>query len=66
MDKTVAVKWMQGFAQRVEAEKDHLSELDGPIGDGDHGANLARGMAAAIEAINHKVQQKCSRRSLWP
>ena len=52
MDKTVAVKWMQGFDQKVEAEKDHLSELDGPIGDGDHGANLARGMAAAIEAIN--------------
>ncbi len=52
MDKTVAVKWMQDFDQKVEAEKDHLSELDGPIGDGDHGANLARGMAAAIEAIN--------------
>ena len=34
MDKTVAVKWMQCFDQRVEAEKDHLSELDGPIGDG--------------------------------
>ena len=47
MDKTVAVKWMQDFDQKVETEKDHLSELDGPIGDGDHGANLARGMAAA-------------------
>ena len=34
MDKTVAVKWMQGFDQKVEAEKDHLSELDTPIGDG--------------------------------
>ncbi len=51
MDKTVAEKWMQGFDQKVEAEKDHLSELDGPIGDGDHGANLARGMAAAIERL---------------
>ena len=55
MDKTVAEKWMQGFDQKVEAEKDHLSELDGPIGDGDHGANLARGRAAAIEAINQKI-----------
>ena len=52
MDKIVAVKWMQVFNQKVEAEKDQLSELDGPIGDGDHGANLARGMAAAVEAIN--------------
>ena len=61
MDKTVAVKWMQCFDQRVEAEKDHLSELDGPIGDGDHGANLARGMAAALRlltVLNHKVRQK--------
>ena len=48
MDKTVAVKWMQDFDQKVEEEKDHLSELDGPIGDGDHGANLARGMACLL------------------
>ncbi len=60
MDKTVAVKWMQGFNQKVEAEKDHLSELDGPIGDGDHGANLARGMAAAIEAIKSTEPQSAA------
>ena len=60
MDKTVAVKWMQCFDQKVEAEKDHLSELDGPIGDGDHGANLARGMAAAIEAINTTEPQSAA------
>ena len=60
MDKTVAVKWMQCFDQKVEAEKDHLSELDGPIGDGDHGANLARGMAAAIEAINSTEPQSAA------
>ena len=51
MDKTVAVKWMQCFDQRVEAEKDHLSELDGPIGDGDHGANLARAFQSAFAMI---------------
>ena len=50
----------QGFDQKVEAEKDHLSELDGPIGDGDHGANLARGMAAAIEAINTTEPQSAA------
>ena len=60
MDKTVAVKWMQCFDQKVEAEKDHLSELDGPIGDGDHGANLARGMAAAIEAIKSTEPQSAA------
>ena len=70
MDKTVAVKWMQDFDQKVEAEKDHLSELDGPIGDGDHGANLARGMAGQplrlLTLLNQKVQQKFLRRCQWP
>lgn len=60
MDKTVAVKWMTLFNQKVQEEKDYLSELDGPIGDGDHGANLARGMAATVEALNSTEPQSAS------
>lgn len=60
MDKTVAVKWMTLFNQKVQEEKDYLSELDGPIGDGDHGANLARGMAAALEALNSTEPQSAA------
>lgn len=60
MDKTVAVKWMTLFNQKVQEEKDYLSELDGPIGDGDHGANLARGMAAALEALNSTDPQSAA------
>lgn len=60
MDKTVAVKWMTLFNQKVQEEKDYLSELDGPIGDGDHGANLARGMAAAHEALNSTDPQSAA------
>lgn len=60
MDKTVAVKWMTLFNQKVQEEKDYLSELDGPIGDGDHGANLARGMTAALEALNSTEPQSAS------
>ena len=60
MDKTVAVKWMPLFNQKVQEEKDYLSELDGPIGDGDHGANLARGMAAAVEALNSTEPQSAA------
>lgn len=60
MDKTVAVKWMTLFNQKVQEEKDYLSELDGPIGDGDHGANLARGMAAAIEVLNSTEPQSAA------
>lgn len=60
MDKTAAVKWMTLFNQKVQEEKDYLSELDGPIGDGDHGANLARGMAAALEALNSTEPQSAA------
>lgn len=60
MDKTVAVKWMTLFNQKVQEEKDYLSELDGPIGDGDHGANLARGMTAALEALNSTDPQSAA------
>lgn len=60
MDKTVAVKWMTLFNQKVQEEKDYLSELDGPIGDGDHGANLARGMAVALEALNSTEPQSAA------
>ena len=60
MDKTVAVKWMTLFNQKVQEEKDYLSELDGPIGDGDLGANLARGMTAAIEALNNTEPQSAA------
>lgn len=60
MDKTVAVKWITLFNQKVQEEKDYLSELDGPIGDGDHGANLARGMTAALEALNTSAPQSSS------
>ena len=60
MDKTVAVKWMTLFNQKVQEEKDYLSELDGPMGDRDHGANLARGMAAALEALNSTEPQSAA------
>ena len=60
MDKTVAVKWITLFNQKVQEEKDYLSELDGPIGDGDHGANVARGMAAALEALNSTDPQSAA------
>lgn len=60
MDKSVAVKWITLFNQKVQEEKDYLSELDGPIGDGDHGANLARGMAAALEALNSTDPQSAA------
>lgn len=34
------------FDEKIEANKAYLSDLDTPIGDGDHGNNMARGMEA--------------------
>ena len=38
--------WMQEVAAAVEAEADHLTQLDSAIGDGDHGVNMTRGFRA--------------------
>ncbi|MGI8612992.1 MAG: dihydroxyacetone kinase subunit DhaL [Nocardioidaceae bacterium] len=47
-----AEAWVRGFADRVTAERDHLTELDSAIGDADHGANMARGMSAVVAALD--------------
>ena len=54
MDAARAKKWMQLFNEKIQDQKDYLSGLDTPIGDGDHGANMARGMAAAVESLAAK------------
>lgn len=41
----------------IDQQKDYLSELDGAIGDGDHGANMSkcfRGVKAKLEATDNK------------
>ena len=43
--------WMQEVASAVEAEADHLTQLDSAIGDGDHGVNMTRGFRAVTEAL---------------
>ncbi|GAC45571.1 hypothetical protein PLO_1043 [Pediococcus acidilactici NGRI 0510Q] len=47
-------KWMEKFNQEIQAQHAYLSELDTPIGDGDHGNNMARGMNAVMEALDGK------------
>ena len=54
MDAARAKKWMQLFNEKIQSQKDYLSDLDTPIGDGDHGGNMARGMAAAVESLAAK------------
>lgn len=43
---------LHAFAQRMAAERDYLCQLDGAVGDGDHGIAMAQGMAAAALAAD--------------
>jgi dihydroxyacetone kinase-like protein len=45
-------EWVRTFARLVEADKDLLTELDAAIGDADHGANMHRGLTAAVAALD--------------
>lgn len=56
MELTLALtkQWMKLFAEKIEANKAYLSDLDTPIGDGNHGNNMARGMVAVQEAFKSK------------
>jgi len=46
-----AVAAVENVAARIEAEREHLTDLDSAIGDADHGGNMARGWQAAAEAV---------------
>jgi dihydroxyacetone kinase-like protein len=44
--------WLRAAAAAIEAEADHLTQLDSAIGDGDHGVNMTRGMRAVLAAVD--------------
>ena len=44
--------WLHRFADVVREHRDELTALDAAIGDADHGANLDRGMAAVVAALD--------------
>jgi len=45
-------RWVRSFAALVAENRDYLTELDAAIGDADHGANMDRGMTAAVAALD--------------
>jgi dihydroxyacetone kinase-like protein len=42
---------LEAIADRIEAEKKHLTDLDSAIGDADHGANMHRGFQEALAQV---------------
>jgi dihydroxyacetone kinase/dihydroxyacetone kinase-like protein len=51
LDLTTASGIVEELAAVVVANKEHLSNIDGLIGDGDHGINMAKGFSRAAEQI---------------
>ncbi|MGD0064706.1 MAG: dihydroxyacetone kinase subunit DhaL [Streptosporangiaceae bacterium] len=51
MDAGFFRAWIAEIAAVVEAQRDHLTQLDSAIGDADHGINLSRGFTAVQAAL---------------
>ncbi len=51
MDSQKVIEILHGIAAKMEEQKDYLTTLDQPIGDSDHGINLARGFAAVDQKL---------------
>ena len=50
--KANIVQWIESFAHVVAVNRDHLTELDAAIGDGDHGVNMDRGFRAVAAKLS--------------
>ncbi len=51
MQSVTITNWLEEIASSVETERDHLTQLDAAIGDGDHGVNMSRGFEAVGKAL---------------
>ena len=52
IDSAKTIEILKAMAERIEAEKDYLTELDNEIADGDHGVNMAKGFNAVVAKIS--------------
>lgn len=47
--------WLRAVRERMEENKEYLTQLDSAIGDADHGINMSRGFNAALAEIDEKA-----------
>jgi phosphoenolpyruvate---glycerone phosphotransferase subunit DhaL len=52
MDADFFRAWLSEAGAVIEAQRDHLTQLDAAIGDADHGTNLARGFSAIAAELD--------------
>jgi len=57
MNTQKVVELILKIAEKIEENRDYLTELDMPIGDSDHGINMARGFAAVTEKLKAAEQK---------
>lgn len=50
-DSKKVISIIQAIGKKIEEKKDYLTELDQPIGDSDHGINMARGFEAVAQKL---------------
>ena len=58
LDAAWSTAWIRGAAAVVAEHRDELTALDAAIGDGDHGANLDRGMHAAVAKLDSQLDSR--------
>lgn len=49
---------LKDIANKIEVEKEYLSELDRAIGDGDHGVTMSIGWKAVVEKLNTDLKEE--------
>ncbi|MCB0186430.1 MAG: dihydroxyacetone kinase subunit L [Caldilineaceae bacterium] len=52
--------WLRRYAELIEAQESYLSELDAAIGDGDHGANMMRGMETVRTRLHEEQETEAT------
>ncbi|WP_010647544.1 dihydroxyacetone kinase subunit DhaL [Oceanobacillus massiliensis] len=46
-----SVQWFEKINEKIQANKEYLTELDQAIGDSDHGINMARGFQETVNKL---------------
>ncbi|MCR2033106.1 dihydroxyacetone kinase subunit DhaL [Anaerofustis stercorihominis] len=59
MTKEKLIKLINDIADKIEENKDYLTDLDSAIADGDHGINMARGFSAVKEKLRTVEDKDC-------
>lgn len=51
ISRDAVLEWLKVFAATINENNAYLTQLDSDIGDGDHGANMNRGMQAVLTVL---------------